>query len=110
MAGAGQAETAPAGTAPAIELRGISKAFGPVQANRDISLKVMPGTIHGIVGTTRYPTKTSAQATKPAVSNGRRPNRSDNQPATIINGNSDKLASDHNRVICDAVYPTSSTI
>ncbi|ARE38739.1 putative nucleoside ABC transporter, ATP-binding component [Rhodovulum sp. P5] len=36
--------------APAIELRGISKAFGPVQANRDISLKVMPGTIHGIIG------------------------------------------------------------
>ncbi|APX91115.1 heme ABC transporter ATP-binding protein [Brevirhabdus pacifica] len=35
---------------PAIELRGISKAFGPVQANRDISLKVMPGTIHGIIG------------------------------------------------------------
>ncbi|WP_108261336.1 ABC transporter ATP-binding protein [Mangrovicoccus ximenensis] len=36
--------------APAIELRGISKAFGPVQANKDISLKVMPGTIHGIIG------------------------------------------------------------
>ncbi|TCO73888.1 ABC transporter ATP-binding protein [Rhodovulum euryhalinum] len=36
--------------APAIELRGISKAFGTVQANRDISLRVMPGTIHGIVG------------------------------------------------------------
>lgn len=35
---------------PAIELRGISKAFGPVQANKDISIKVMPGTIHGIVG------------------------------------------------------------
>ena len=35
---------------PAIELRGISKAFGPVQANRDISLVVPPGTIHGIVG------------------------------------------------------------
>lgn len=35
---------------PAIELRGISKAFGPVQANRDISLRVMPGTIHGIIG------------------------------------------------------------
>ncbi|MHA6345533.1 ABC transporter ATP-binding protein [Roseivivax sp. CAU 1761] len=35
---------------PAIELRGISKSFGPVQANRDISLKVMPGTIHGIIG------------------------------------------------------------
>ncbi len=36
--------------APAIELRGISKAFGPVQANRDISIRVMPGSIHGIIG------------------------------------------------------------
>jgi len=35
---------------PAIELKGISKAFGPVQANKDISIKVMPGTIHGIIG------------------------------------------------------------
>jgi simple sugar transport system ATP-binding protein len=35
---------------PAIELRGISKAFGPVQANRDISVRIMPGTIHGIIG------------------------------------------------------------
>jgi len=36
--------------APAIELKGISKAFGPVQANKDISIRVMPGTIHGIIG------------------------------------------------------------
>lgn len=36
--------------APAIELRGVSKAFGPVQANRDISIAVAPGTIHGIIG------------------------------------------------------------
>ena len=43
---AGRRETA----APAIELRGISKAFGPVQANKDISIRVMPGTIHGIIG------------------------------------------------------------
>jgi simple sugar transport system ATP-binding protein len=35
---------------PAIELRGISKAFGPVQANKDITMRVMPGTIHGIIG------------------------------------------------------------
>jgi len=35
---------------PAIELRGISKAFGPVQANKDISIQVRPGTIHGIIG------------------------------------------------------------
>jgi len=37
-------------TAPAIELQGISKAFGPVQANKDIDIRVMPGTIHGIIG------------------------------------------------------------
>ncbi len=36
--------------APAIELKGISKAFGPVQANKDISIRVMPGTVHGIIG------------------------------------------------------------
>jgi simple sugar transport system ATP-binding protein len=35
---------------PAIELKGISKSFGPVQANKDISIRVMPGTIHGIIG------------------------------------------------------------
>ena len=39
-----------ASAAPAIELKGISKAFGPVQANKDISIRVMPGTIHGIIG------------------------------------------------------------
>ena len=43
------AEARPA-DAPAIELRGISKAFGPVQANRDIALRIVPGTIHGIIG------------------------------------------------------------
>ncbi|QFU07878.1 Arabinose import ATP-binding protein AraG [Rhodobacteraceae bacterium THAF1] len=37
-------------TAPAIELKGISKSFGPVKANKDIDLAVMPGTIHGIIG------------------------------------------------------------
>lgn len=34
----------------AIELRGISKAFGPVQANKDISIQVAKGSIHGIIG------------------------------------------------------------
>ena len=45
----GRSTTAP-GTPPAIELRGISKAFGPVQANNGISMMVPRGTIHGIVG------------------------------------------------------------
>ena len=36
--------------APAIELSGISKSFGPVQANKDIDLVVEKGTIHGIIG------------------------------------------------------------
>ncbi len=40
----------PEPASPAIELRGISKSFGPVQANKDISIRVMPGTIHGIIG------------------------------------------------------------
>lgn len=34
----------------AIELRGISKRFGTVRANKDIDLKVRRGSIHGIVG------------------------------------------------------------
>jgi simple sugar transport system ATP-binding protein len=42
--------TAAAGAPPAVELRHISKSFGPVQANRDIDLAVEAGTIHGIVG------------------------------------------------------------
>jgi simple sugar transport system ATP-binding protein len=46
----GRHEGRPGAAAPAIELRGISKAFGPVRANRDISIRVMPGTIHGIIG------------------------------------------------------------
>ncbi len=47
----GRQETAaPASSAPAIELKGISKAFGPVQANKDITLAVKRGTIHGIIG------------------------------------------------------------
>ena len=35
---------------PAIELRAINKHFGPVHANKDISMTVPKGTIHGIIG------------------------------------------------------------
>jgi simple sugar transport system ATP-binding protein len=42
-------ETAP-NAPPAIELIGIDKRFGPVHANRNISLSVARGSIHGIVG------------------------------------------------------------
>ncbi len=34
----------------AVELIGIDKRFGAVHANRDVSLAIAPGTIHGIVG------------------------------------------------------------
>lgn len=37
-------------TESAIKLTGISKSFGPVQANKDIDLDVKRGTIHGIIG------------------------------------------------------------
>ena len=46
-------EQRPSGAAApqvAIELIGINKHFGPVHANKDIDLKVMRGTVHGIVG------------------------------------------------------------
>ena len=36
--------------APAIELIGIDKSFGPVRANKNVNLSVQRGTIHGIVG------------------------------------------------------------
>ncbi len=35
---------------PAVELIGIDKSFGPVHANRNVSLSIAKGTIHGIVG------------------------------------------------------------
>ncbi|MEQ9812166.1 MAG: ABC transporter ATP-binding protein [Azospirillaceae bacterium] len=38
------------GTTPAIELIDINKSFGPVHANKNISLSVPRGTIHGIIG------------------------------------------------------------
>jgi len=37
-------------SAPAIELIGVDKSFGPVHANRDVNLRVERGVIHGIVG------------------------------------------------------------
>jgi general nucleoside transport system ATP-binding protein len=44
-----QEEVTVSGSA-AVELRGIDKRFGAVHANRDISLVVRAGSIHGIVG------------------------------------------------------------
>jgi ABC-type uncharacterized transport system ATPase subunit len=49
QSGATRQDTA-ASSPLAIELRGICKSFGPVQANKDISIQVRRGTIHGIVG------------------------------------------------------------
>jgi ABC-type uncharacterized transport system ATPase subunit len=38
------------GMTPAIELIGIDKRFGSVHANKDVTLAIAPGSIHGIVG------------------------------------------------------------
>ncbi|MGI9464459.1 MAG: ABC transporter ATP-binding protein, partial [Aestuariivirgaceae bacterium] len=38
------------GSPAAIELRNINKSFGAVHANKGVSLKIQPGTIHGVVG------------------------------------------------------------
>ncbi len=50
MAGAAGEQKGSVEPPPAIELRGVSKTFGLVQANKDIDLVVQPGTIHGIIG------------------------------------------------------------
>ena len=42
--------TTAASRPPAVEMLGINKRFGPVQANADVHLTVMPATVHGIVG------------------------------------------------------------
>lgn len=39
-----------AGLSPAIDLKRVSKSFGPVQANKNINLTVKRNSIHGIVG------------------------------------------------------------
>ncbi|MDP4033660.1 MAG: ABC transporter ATP-binding protein [Pseudorhodobacter sp.] len=50
MSGKAQAGRQAIAAPYAIELKGISKAFGPVQANKDIDIRVARGTIHGIIG------------------------------------------------------------
>ena len=35
---------------PAVEFRNISKAFGAVQANADVSFAIAKGSIHGVIG------------------------------------------------------------
>ncbi len=37
-------------TAPVLDIRGLSKAFGGVYALRDVALSVGPGEIHGLLG------------------------------------------------------------
>src|SRR5476651_439376 len=37
-------------TTAAVELRGLTKHFGSVQANAGVNLRVEPGTIHGVIG------------------------------------------------------------
>ncbi len=50
MTAAASTEGAPAFSEPAVELRGITKRFPGVVANRDIELSVRQGSVHAIVG------------------------------------------------------------
>ncbi|HYV67478.1 MAG TPA: ATP-binding cassette domain-containing protein, partial [Myxococcales bacterium] len=36
--------------APAVRLRGITRRFGPLVANDDVSIDLLPGEIHALVG------------------------------------------------------------
>jgi general nucleoside transport system ATP-binding protein len=47
---AAAAPSAPSPRPPAVELGGIDKRFGPVHANKNVDLRILAGTIHGIVG------------------------------------------------------------
>jgi simple sugar transport system ATP-binding protein len=47
---AARASSRAASSAPAVELTGIDKHFGPVHANWNVHLAIPAGTIHGIVG------------------------------------------------------------
>ncbi|RVT85222.1 sugar ABC transporter ATP-binding protein [Rhodobacteraceae bacterium CCMM004] len=38
------------GGQPAVEVRGLTKTYGPTVANRDIAFAVMPGTVHALLG------------------------------------------------------------
>ena len=40
----------PSATGPVLEMRGISKTFGPVRALRDVSLSAYPGEVHALMG------------------------------------------------------------
>ncbi|SVD48060.1 uncharacterized protein METZ01_LOCUS400914, partial [marine metagenome] len=47
----GRGAAPPSGVAPpALEVIGIEKWFGTVHANSNVSVRVAPGTIHGIIG------------------------------------------------------------
>jgi ribose transport system ATP-binding protein len=47
---AGSGPDAESGTGPLLRVRGVSKAFGAVQALRRADLEVMPGEVHALVG------------------------------------------------------------
>ena len=80
-------------TFPAIELSGISKSFGPVQANKDINLRVEKGSIHGIIGENGAGKSTLMsilyvfyQADKGTIAIGGNPVKITDSQAAIANG------------------------
>lgn len=40
----------PPGTVPAIQIDGVSKTYGATQALRDVSVSILPGQVHGLIG------------------------------------------------------------
>src|SRR5687768_2474985 len=47
---AAEGSATPEGLPPILEMRGISKAFGSIQALDDVSLGLIPGEIHALLG------------------------------------------------------------
>jgi ribose transport system ATP-binding protein len=46
----GSGAASSSGAAPAVEFRGVSKAFGGTQALDDVTMVVQPGTVHALIG------------------------------------------------------------
>ena len=55
------------GSPLAIELSDINKSFGDVHANRNVSLTVVPGHIHGIIGENGAGTVSYTHLTLPTI-------------------------------------------
>ena len=89
-----QAAASPRVPPPAIELVGIDKSFGAVHANRDVSIAVAKGEVHGIIGENGAGKSTLMSILYGFYEADRGEIRVNGKPASIRNS-ADAIAADH---------------